>query len=216
MIDKYKKILIDLVAEFDTIKFRERSVFVTSESVSKCQILFSRSLNLIENITTEDSYYAREAERIISGSKRQGGIHNSGIQMLIGHLNALIQDIEAGLLTNIEYKISAKSFLDFFDHAKLFLKQRKKMESSVIASSIFEDTIRKIGNKNGLTAIKLDKLIDDLKKSDVITATEVKRFKYFAGIRNEALHANWDKITIEQVRELIQGVELSIENYLEN
>jgi len=150
------------------------------------------------------------------GSKRQGGIHRNEIQMLIGHLKALLQDIENGLLTNIEYKISAKSFLDFFDHAKTYLKQNKKMEASVIASSVFEDTIRKIGRKNCLEFPKLDRLIDELTKSGIITTTELKKYKYFAGIRNDAMHANWDKFTLDDVKDLILGVEISIEKYLEN
>lgn len=216
MIQRYKKLLADLIADFDSIRIRESSVFVDPDSVSKCQILFSRSANLIENITSEDSFYSREAERIISASKRQGGIHKSEIQMIIGHLKALSDDLENGLLTNIEYKISAKSFFDFFDHAKAYLKQNKKMEASVIASSVFEDTIRKIGRKNNLEFPKLDRLIDELKKHEVITITELKKYKYYAGIRNEALHANWDKFMLDDVEDLIRGIEKSIEKYLEN
>jgi uncharacterized protein YutE (UPF0331/DUF86 family) len=216
MIYRYKKLLSDLITDFDSIRIRESSVFVAPDSVSKCQILFSRSVNLIENITSGDSYYYREAERIISGSKRQGGIHKSEIQMIIGHLKALLEDLENGLLSNIEYRISAKSFLDFFDHAKAYLKQNKKMEASVIASSVFEDTIRKIGRKNCLEFPKLDRLIDELKKSEIITATEMKKYKYFAGIRNEAMHANWDKISLDDVEDLIRGVEKSIDKYLDN
>jgi len=216
MINRYKELLTDLISSFDSIRIRELSVFVVPECVLNCQILFSRSANLIENITSRDSFYYREAERIISGSKRQGGIHKNEIQMLIGHLKALLKDLENGLLTNIEYRITAKSYFDFFDHAKAYLKQNKKMEASVIASSVFEDTIRKIGRKFSLEFSKLDRLIDELKKSEIITATEMKKYKYFAGIRNEAMHANWDKISLDDVEDLIRGTEKSIEKYLEN
>jgi len=208
MFYRYKELLTDLITDFASIRIRESSVFVAPESVLKCQILFARSANLIENITSKDSFYYREAERIIFGSKRQGGIHKNEIQMIIGHLEALLKDLENGLLTNIEYRISAKSFLDFFDHAKAYLKQNKKMEASVIASSVFEDTIRKIGKKYCLEFPKLDRLIDELKKSEII--------KYFAGIRNEAMHANWDKISLDDFEDLIRGIEKSIEKYLEN
>ena len=216
MVEIYKNFLKTLIKEFDNIEYGKSPVFVDSKSVSLCQILFSRSANLIENVTSSESFYAREAERIIAGSKRQGGIHRGEIQMLIGHLKALLQDIEDGLLTNIEYKISAQRFLDFFDHAKTYLTQNKKMEASVIASSVFEDTIRKIAKKNDIDFPKLDRLIDELKKAEVISATEAKKYKYYAGIRNEAMHANWDKFTVDEVKDLINGVENSIENYLEN
>jgi hypothetical protein len=100
---------------------------------------------------------------------------------------------------------TAKSYLDFFDHAKYYLKQNKKMEASVIASSVFEDTIRKVGRKNALEFPKLDRLIDELKKDDIISLTEMKKYKYYAGIRNEALHANWDNIALDDVNDLIHG-----------
>lgn len=215
IIDGYKKFLKNLIEEFKTINADKMGLFVSSDDVLRCQIIFSRSINLIENITSENSYYYREAERIINGSKRVGGIGRNDIKMFVGHLTALLQDIEDGILTNIEYKISAKNFLDFFDHAKFYLKEGKKMEASVIASSVFEDTIRKIGKKNSLEFPKLDRLIDELMKAEKITSTEMKKYKYFAGIRNEAMHANWDKITLDDVRDLINGVELTIEMYLE-
>ena len=216
MVEIYIKFLKTLIKEFDNIEYSKSGVFVAPKSVSLCQILFSRSANLIDNVTSSESFYAREVERIIAGSKRQGGIHKGEMQMLIGHLNALLQDIEDGLLSNIEYKISAQRFLDFFDHAKSYLSQNKKMEASVIASSVFEDTIRKIAKKNNIDFPKLDRLIDELKKSEIISATEVKKYKYYAGIRNEAMHASWDNFTIDEVKDLINGVESSIEKHLEN
>jgi uncharacterized protein YutE (UPF0331/DUF86 family) len=216
MLDKYIEILKKLINEFEGISVDSRGLFVIGDDLLICQQLFSKSVNLIENITSTYSYYSQEAERIIIGSKRVGGLHKNAIKMLRGHLQALLSDIEDGLLTNLEYKITAQSFLNFFEHAKSYLKQNKKMESSVIASSVFEDTIRKIGKKSGLEYEKLDRLIDELKKLQVISSTEMKKFKYFAGIRNEAMHANWDKFTIEEVEDLINGTEQTIEKYLEN
>lgn len=216
MIDIYRKILFDLIREFDALNLDNKGAFVGSEQALICQKLFSRSVNIIENITSHDSYYCREAERIVMGSKRVGGIFKTDVNALKGHLQALFSDIEEGLLTNLEYKISAQSFIDFFDHAKYYLSQNKKMEASVIASSVFESTIRKIGKKNGLQFEKLDRLIDELKKSSLITATEMKKYKYFSGVRNEALHSNWDKFTIDEVNDLINGTEILIEKHLEN
>ena len=121
MISNYKEILTKILQEFDEIEFTSSSSFVDRENVLICQRLFSRSANLIENITTNDSYYYREAERIIQGSKRVGRINKYKIKMLKGHLQALLADIEEGLLTNLEYKITALSLLNFFDHARSYL-----------------------------------------------------------------------------------------------
>ena len=219
MIDQYKVILQQLIKDFKKIKFNDvygvMGEWVDRSSVSICQTWFSRCSNLIENITSTNSYYCREAERIIKNSKRRGGIYRNEVEMLKGHLEALYSDIEDGLLAKLEYKISAQDFLNFFDHAKSYLKQQKKVEASVISSSIFEDTIRKIGKKNGIEYTKLDRIIDELTKAEIITGTEAKKLKYFAGIRNDALHADWDKITLNDVKDLVAGTENVIENYLE-
>jgi len=47
-----------------------------------------------------------------------------------------------------------------------------------------------------------------------ITPVKAKRFKGFSGVRNSALHAEWDQIDIKDVGELINGIREMIEQYL--
>jgi len=60
MLDTYKKILIDLIKEFDELNLDNRGAFLGSEQALICQKLFSRSVNIIENITSLYSYYFKE------------------------------------------------------------------------------------------------------------------------------------------------------------
>ncbi len=61
---------------------------------------------------------------------------------------------------------------------------------------------------------KLDSTISALQTNNVISSLEAKKLRYYAGIRNKALHADWDEFALDDVKDLIQGISKLIENYL--
>jgi uncharacterized protein YutE (UPF0331/DUF86 family) len=131
-------------------------------------------------------------------------------------LNSAYDEWQYGLLKDIQYIVAAETFDDFLDHAASYHKSNKVIESSVLASSVLEDTIKKIANRNGLQGEgkSLEPLIDELARENVFTAVKAKRVKSYAGVRNHALHAEWDKIDIRDVGEMIRGIRELVENYL--
>ena len=82
------------------------------------------------------------------------------------------------------------------------------MEASVIAAAVFENAIKRLGEIHGVDdTTKLDSTINALKSGGVFNSTEAKRLRYFAGIRNAALHASWNEFDVGAVGDLIDGVE---------
>ena len=105
-------------------------------------------------------------------------------------------------------ELSAEDFSEFLSHARYYHGEGKKVEAAVIASAIFEDTIKRLGRAHGLTDLtKLEGTINALKATGAFSSVEAKRLKYFAGIRNSALHASWDEFDLAAVGDLIAGVE---------
>ncbi|AJG19095.1 hypothetical protein RR42_m1698 [Cupriavidus basilensis] len=49
-------------------------------------------------------------------------------------------------------------------------------------------------------------------KKGTITPVKAKRWKAHAAVRNEALHAQWDKIELRDVGDLIRGTREIIED----
>ena len=73
------------------------------------------------------------------------------------------------------------------------------MESSVLASAVLENTVKKICKKNGIetSGKSLEVLIDELARADLLLQVKVKRTKTSAGVRNHALHAEWEEFDIK-------------------
>ncbi|GAI58184.1 unnamed protein product [marine sediment metagenome] len=135
---------------------------------------------------------------------------------MLGLLISAQTDWSEGMLREIEYVIAAETFDDFLDHATSYHRAGKKIEASVLASAVLEDTIKKIAVKNSIETKgkSLDPLIDDLKAAGVFTPVKAKRGKAYAGIRNKADHAEWDEFDIKDVGKMIEGIRELIEEFL--
>ncbi|GAI03064.1 unnamed protein product, partial [marine sediment metagenome] len=135
------------------------------------------------------------------------GIPSKIVLKMLGLLISAQEEWSKGMLREIEYVIAAETFDDFLDHAASYHKAGKKIEASVLASAVLEDTIKKIAVKNSMETRErsLDPLIDDLKAAGVFTPVKAKRVKAYAGIRNKADHAEWDEFDIKDVGQMIEG-----------
>lgn len=117
--------------------------------------------------------------------------------------------LECWLSRNIIF--SAENFDDFLTHAEEYFNQSKPMEAGVLASVVFEDTLKKLAKKHAKTA---DPLIDELVKAGVFNQPKAKQLKGNASTRNFALHADWANLTLADVGELIRGVRSLLTDYL--
>jgi len=124
-------------------------------------------------------------------------------------LQSLLNDIENGLLASVENQTKALVFDDFLDHAKAYMKQEMKNEAGVIAGVVFEDTLRNIckGNEIEEAGVKLDQLITELTKRDVISQIKAKRARVSAHVRTKATHAQWSEFELSDVKTTIEFTE---------
>ena len=124
-------------------------------------------------------------------------------------LQSLLSDINNGLLASVENQTKALVFDDFLDHAKAYSKQEMKNESGVISGVVFEDTLINICRNNEIkeSGVKLDQLITELTKLDVITQIKAKRARVAAHVRTKATHAQWDEFELSDVKTTIDFTE---------
>jgi len=150
-----------------------------------------------------------------SCSYRQLKVRYLSLYNLVEHL---IEDIDHGLIDDAIMKAQAMTFDDFLDHAQLYLDEERHMESGVIVGVVFEDTIRKVANKNGIdpSNSKLEQLINALKSAQVFEGTKAKRCKVASDIRGHAAHASWDKYDLSDVKDAMSITRSIITDYLEN
>jgi hypothetical protein len=211
----YENRIIDLIKLGDSLKHPQGSMFVHPDSIKDCQYWFSHVITLIQEINSLDTYFYDEAVSIIRGSKRQGGIFWQDIEMMKGFLQQFLDAVDGGLLLKIRDEITADDYHNFLDHAKHYCNIDKKIEASVIVSAVFEDSIKKMATKNGIKKIEsLESSINFLKSSGIISSNEAKKYKYFAGLRNSALHAAWDEFELKDISDFINGTETIIKEYV--
>lgn len=189
------------------------SYWFRAEHVPELQAWIASIANFFRLISTPDTYFHQECIRIVEDQDLSRGVPHYLVQKLIGLLQSASEEMKAGLMRKAEYVFVATTFDDFLDHAAEFHKSGRKSESAVLASAVFEDSIRKLAQKNQIaeTGQAVEVLIDDLAKNGVLTSVKAKRVKGFAGVRNKALHAQWEEFDLRDVGELINGTRDLIE-----
>jgi hypothetical protein len=203
----------ELIERGKTLSSRARFVLATqhhyfgSESMAELQAWIASVANLFSIIATPNTYFHQECGRILQDEGLREGVPYHVIQKLRGLLDSVLEEIQKGLLRKAEYIFVASTFDDFLDHAEEYHKAGKKMESSVLVSAVFENSVRKLCTKSAVkeSGVALDALIDALVKVNVLTTVKAKRIKGYSAVRNKALHAQWDDFDIRDVGEMIKG-----------
>lgn len=152
------------------------------------------------------SPYKKEVSEISLWSGTNDSNENKmEIARVISILVNIKEEIEQGLLASIAGEIQAGIFDDFLDHSEHYLSEERKNEASVIAGVTFEDTIRRLCSKHSIEekGRKLNLLIDELAKQNILSSLEAKRARVGADIRTKATHAQWKEVDESAVRELI-------------
>jgi uncharacterized protein YutE (UPF0331/DUF86 family) len=187
--------------------------WVPTQDLSDFQSWMASAANLIKLVALNDNPLNKMVDDILNNENNANGIYLNMFKKLHGTLIAAHNEWENGLLRKIEYIISGANFDEFLDHANLYHKAGKKIEASVLASAVLEDLLKKISIKNSINpeGLSLEPLIEELVKKGVINSVKAKRLKSYSGLRNYALHAEWDNFDIKDVGDMIRGIKELIE-----
>jgi len=190
--------------------------WVPQRRVPEFRAWLTSASNLIHFVVQPETHLAKECDNIMADEHLKQGVPSNVLVLMLGVLRGAKDEWEHGLLGRIEYIVAGATFDDFLDYAAEYHKGNKKIETSVLASAVLEDTVKKIAQKNGRATEgkTLDPLIDELVKANIFTPVKAKRVRSFAGVRNHALHAEWDKFDNSDVGAMIKGIRELIEELL--
>jgi hypothetical protein len=134
-----------------------------------------------------------------------------------GVLRALRDDYASGRILNLQERIRSDMFSDFLEMAEyLIADEGLKDPAAVLAGGVLEEQLRKLCDKHGIPTTvtdakgnvrpkRLNALNDELANRNVYGRNEQKQVTAWAGIRNDAAHAEYDKYTLEEVKLMIAG-----------
>jgi hypothetical protein len=190
--------------------------YVEPQTQNEYQAWLSSTGHLIKMVSPPNSHYPEEFSDLVGGDQMKHSVVPNVVERVYGLLTAAQRDWSDGLLRQIEYMVAAATFDEFLDHAAEYHKGGKKVEAAVLASAVLEDTVKKIAAKNDIAfnGLALEQLVDELTRSQVFTLVKAKRVKAAAGVRNHALHAEWDQFDIKDAGTLIGTIRELLENYL--
>jgi hypothetical protein len=174
--------------------------------------IINRLIATIERLTPSGNPYRQNARKIVESL----GLYSvRTIENLIGIVQALREDYEAGYIRAIEELIHADLFDDFLEMAEYFLGDGYKDPAAVIAGGVLEEHLRNLCQKNSISLVvktnsgdrpkKADSMNAELAGANVYSKLDQKSITSWLDLRNNAAHGKYSEYTKEQVSLMLQG-----------
>ena len=167
--------------------------------------LVTNCLNLISLTFGIDSIHYKNMDKV---NKEFKGFASS-FNLVKGIFYAAKEDYIGGYYKSLTVQISGEIFGDFIRLAKESLANNSKDTASVLACAALEDALKKYALVNGVDVSSKDmsEVVNTLKSKGLVSGAQKSLLDVMPKIRNYAMHANWEKITSEDVNSVIGFVE---------
>ena len=181
-----------------------------------CRGWITTALATVEMICSATNAYRETVRKLAESNYAEGLLVHEVVLQIAAILRQLVADANGGLLTSVADIARAETCVEFLYHGGAYLRENRKMESGVIVGVVFEDTVRKICEKNQITQSgrQLDDLISELQNADKIKPVQAKRARVAALVWTKATHAQWDQFELSDVEEALKFTEDLIEQHL--
>jgi len=177
--------------------------------------LITKSRAAIERVSGRESAYSRQLEEVLSIERKY--VHDyDRLAMIIGIVQSLHADLQAGYLSSVSELIHGEVFADFLEMADYLRGEGYKDAAAVIAGGTLEAHLRQLCAKNGIDtevttakgtkAKSADQMNTDLSRNSIYSKLDQKNVTAWLDLRNKAAHARYDEYTAEQVSLLVAGV----------
>ena len=126
-----------------------------------------------------------------------------------GVFSAAKSDFEGGFATTLEALVSGEIFGDFVSLAKEALNSGNKDVAAVLACAALEDALKRYATAQGLNVEQkeMNDVVGALKAKGLVGGAQKTLLDTMPKIRNYAMHADWGKITPQDVGSVVGFVE---------
>jgi hypothetical protein len=219
---KYKKFTSrfeELIKEFneEILPFREEEEtypfhFVYPNSMyDKLQGWLMKSENILVLTFKEKSIQVKRFRDL--RDNLQGRLYDK-LTQIKGLLEACLSDINGGFLQGQEFIIANEVFDSVLEEANFFIKQQNKDIAAILLRIVLEDSIKRIGKKEGVDIEKKASIInDELKGLNYYQQTTWRQIQAWLDIGNFAAHGDFEKYSLQDVELFYQGLMNFITNH---
>jgi len=177
---------------------------------SETTLILTRLAATVDRLSPEGSRYKQNAHAVLA---KYGETNPYNSQLLVGILQALRADYEAGYLSSVQELIHADIFGDFLEMARYLLFEGYKDAAAVITGGVLEEHLRKLCIKATLPTTvqgrpkKADTLNSELATAGVISKLDQKNVTAWLDLRNKSAHGKYSEYTKDQVELFVQSVQ---------
>jgi len=141
-------------------------------------------------------------------------IHNNYVWSR--HLNSIRgiflgakSDIDGGYLFDLQRSVSGELFGDFVAVAKAALAEGHHTVATVLACAALEDALKRYAVSQGLQVEgqTMEDVVNALKSKGLVSGAQKTLLSAMPKVRNNAMHADWDKLTPQDAGSVIGFVE---------
>jgi hypothetical protein len=173
--------------------------------------------------STEWQQWATSAQHMISVAFGDGSAHcqhfravyekcqglESQVNALKGIFSAAKADYDGGYAFSMQALVSGEIYGDFVTLAKKALTEDGKDVAAVLACAALEDALKRLAVLNGLEVSdrSMQDVVNALKAKGLVGGAQKNLLDAMPKIRDYAMHANWDKITPQDVGSVLGFVE---------
>lgn len=168
----------------------------------------TQTLSYLTNLLGSDQVYVEHFEQGVE----RGDIEHVNIGK--GIIKAVREDIEGGYLKQIEALVSADIFSDFLEMAEYLLEQGYKDPAASLIGAVLEDGLRKLLGAAGITLKSISSLNHKLADANVYNRLTQKKIQVWNDIRNNADHGKFNEYNGDDVKDMLKGVQVFLEQYL--
>ena len=186
---------------------QQRGSTLTYADHTQFQQWATSALNLLSGVFGKDSPHYTNFAQFYKHAGQMA--YPSNVQPLQGILNAAQSDYAGGYLFSVKAQISGEIFGDFVVLAKRCLDEGNKDTAAVLASAALEDALKTYARRSGLDVAEksMQEVVNALKAQGLVSGAQKSLLDVMPKIRDYAMHANWTKISAEDVRSVIGFVE---------
>ena len=202
-----------IIARFNELEKRASEINVISRGETQKSIKISDWDGFITNVLSLFSYVFSEQSIHYYKIKKINDDFNGWayfVDRALAVLKAGHDDYINGFYSDLQKQVIGELLGDFLILSKKALADGYVYVSAVLASAALEDSLKKYAIVNGVENISdkdMSEVINSLKAKGLVSGAQKSLLDVMPKIRNYAMHANWEKITKEDVGSIIGFLE---------
>lgn len=190
------------IAELQELQFESERYEVVGQ-------VYSGTIAIAVQVWGENGAYVKSTNQLRDDMHKSSWSERNKAEFLVqqcqGILESMASDIKGGRLGKLTLESQGQVFADFLNAAKHALGEGRKDVGAVLAAAALEDTLKRYAEAQGLNVedADLSNVVNALKGSGLLSASQGALLKGMIPFRNKALHAEWAKIDIVEVQGVI-------------